>query len=223
VIIPLMSLCLCCWTMSNPTERITQWENMCQEAPDDMSWFSLGNAYKDADRLEDAVKAYGESIAINEDMSKAYQLQGQVLIQLDNPEEAGAVLTKGYAIAAKRGDVMPQKAIGVLLEEKLGLALPEVDASQAPVADVDPDDPNTIVDRRSGRPGQRLPDPPMRGPIGQFIFDNYTQDTWREWIGQGTKVINELRLDFSRPDHQKTYEDHMLEWLGIDANDLPTE
>ncbi|MCH6552183.1 MAG: hypothetical protein IH804_09245, partial [Planctomycetes bacterium] len=34
--------------------------------------------------------------------------------------------------------------------------------------------------------------------------------------GQGTKVINELRLDFSRPEDQNTYEQQMCEYLGID-------
>ena len=65
-----------------------------------------------------------------------------------------------------------------------------------------------------------MPDPPMRGPVGKFIFAHYSQETWREWIGQGTKVINELRLDFSRPDHQKVYEQHMVEWLGIDMAEV---
>jgi Fe-S cluster biosynthesis and repair protein YggX len=74
---------------------------------------------------------------------------------------------------------------------------------------------NVIIDRKSGKPGNKLPDPPMRGPIGGFIYDHFTQDTWREWIAMGTKVINELRLDLSRDEHAKAYEDHMLEWLGF--------
>ena len=31
-----------------------------------------------------------------------------------------------------------------------------------------------IVDRKTGQPGNRLPDPPMRGPIGKFIYDHFT-------------------------------------------------
>ena len=40
-------------------------------------------------------------------------------------------------------------------------------------------------------------------------------DAWEGWIAQGTKVINELRLDFSREEDQKVYEDYMVEFLSI--------
>lgn len=198
-------------------ERIAQWEKMTAEAPDDMAWFSLGNAYKDAERLDDAARAYGEAIKCNPTMSRAYQLQGQLLIQLGKNDEAKSLLTDGFAIAAGRGDVMPQKAIGALLE-KIGAPVPQIEAAEEPK--VDPDDPNSIIDRRTGKPGKRLPDPPMRGSLGQFIYENYTQETWREWIGQGTKVINELRLDFSNAQHRETYDAHMVEWLGVDMAEV---
>ena len=45
---------------------------------------------------------------------------------------------------------------------------------------------------------------------------NITTETWNDWIGQGTKVINELRLDFSREEDQDTFEQQMCEFLGID-------
>ena len=41
-------------------------------------------------------------------------------------------------------------------------------------------------------------------------------ETWADWIGQGTKVINELRLDLSSEESQDTYDRHMYEFLGID-------
>ena len=77
-----------------------------------------------------------------------------------------------------------------------------------------------MIIRSLGRPGKRLPDPPMRGPLGKFIYDHFTQETWREWIGMGTKVINELRLDFSNPEHQRLYDQHMMEWLGISQTEV---
>jgi Fe-S cluster biosynthesis and repair protein YggX len=196
----------------NLEARITQWEKMTREAPDDMSWFSLGSAYRDAGRLEDADAALTRALDLNPGMSRAYQLRGQLLIQLGREEQAGEILTRGYTVAAERGDVMPQRAIGSLLQ-KLGKPLPKVAAPAAPAQE--PLGPDALVDRKTGEPGRRLPDPPMRGPVGRFIFDHYTQETWRQWIGQGTKVINELRLDFSNENHQRLYDDHMMEWLGF--------
>lgn len=195
---------------TNLNVRIEQWEKMTREAPDDMSWFSLGNAYKDAERLKDAERAYGEAIKLNPGMSRAYQLRGQILIQLEKNAEAGELLTTGYKMAAERGDTMPQRAIGSLLQ-KLNLPLPA--AKTAEKQEVAPG--GDMVDRKTGNHGTKMPDAPMRGPLGKFILDHYTQQTWRDWIKQGTKVINELRLDFSNDAHQRTYEDQMIEWLGF--------
>ena len=199
-------------------DRINQWENMTQADPENaMGWFSLGNAYKDAGRKEEAVKAFARTIELDHGLSRAYQLLGQLYIELQQTDDAQRVLTQGYTTAASRGDVMPQRAMGSLLQ-KIGVPLPRV--AEAEVPQVDPNDPDAVLDRKTGRPGKRLPDPPMRGPIGQLIYDNYSQETWREWIGMGTKVINELRLDFSNLEHQKVYEQHMLEWLGITPEEI---
>lgn len=203
---------------TNTEERIAQWEQMAREAPDDMAYFSLGNAYKDAERLDDAQGAFAKAIELNPGMSRAYQLRGQVLIQMGRDGEAGPILTEGYKVAAERGDVMPQKAIGSLLE-KVGLPLPQVEDAAAKKQAVEASG-DTVLDRRTGQPQNRLPDPPMRGPVGKFIYDHFGQDTWREWIGQGTKVINELRLDFSNDQHQDVYEQYMLEWLQVTREEI---
>ena len=206
-------------TMADTEQRIAQWEQMAREAPDDMAFFSLGSAYRDADRFDDAAAAFAKAIELNAGMSRAYQLQGQVLIQLGREDEAAEVLTAGYRIAAERGDVMPQRAIGALLEEKLGRPLPEVTSAPAPPVDVETGR-DMVLDRRTGQPQPRLPDPPMRGPVGQFIYDHFGQITWQQWIGQGTKVINELRLDFSNEQHQQIYEQYMLEWLQVSPDEI---
>lgn len=203
---------------TNTEERIAQWEQMAREAPDDMAYFSLGNAYKDAERHDDAQGAFAKAIELNPGMSRAYQLRGQVLIQMGRDGEAGPILTEGYKIAAERGDVMPQKAIGSLLE-KLGLPVPQVQDAAVRKQEVEASG-ETVLDRRTGKPQPRLPDPPMRGPVGKFIFDHFGQDTWREWIGQGTKVINELRLDFSNDQHQDIYEQNMLDWLQVTREEI---
>lgn len=203
--------------MPSIDERIAQWEKMASEAPDDMAFFSLGNAYREAERYEDAAEAFSRAIEMNPDMSRAFQLRGQVLIKLDRKDDAAATLTEGYHVAARRGDVMPQKAIGALLE-KLGAPVPQVETAveEEPVAEGE----DTVLDRRTGRPQKRLDSPPMRGKLGQYIYDHFGQATWNEWIGQGTKVINELRLDFSNQAHQDTYDQYMLEWLGITTEDV---
>jgi len=197
-------------------QRIAQWENMVAEAPDGMSYFSLGNAYKEAGRAEEAARAFRKAIEHDPNLSRAYQLLGQLLVKDEADDQAREILTRGYTIAAEQGDVMPQRAMGSLLE-KIGAPVPEVETPQEEEVELGDD---AVLDRRSGKPGPRLPDPPMRGPLGRFIYDHYSQPTWQQWIGQGTKVINELRLDFSNVEHQHIYDLHMMEWLGFTQEEV---
>ena len=205
--------------MATIQERIQQWEQMAAAAPDDMAFFSLGNAYREAERYDDAVGAYTRAIELNNGMSRAYQFIGQCLIKLDRADSAADYLEQGYKTAAQRGDVMPQKAIASLLTEKLNRELPDISEIEAEKAEIEASG-DMILDRRTGSAQPKLPDPPMRGPVGEFIFENFGQDTWREWIRQGTKVINELRLDFSDPNQQDVYEKYMFEWLGISDEEI---
>src|SRR4051812_17371718 len=74
----------------------------------------------------------------------------------------------------------------------------------------------SFVCRRSGRPGTKMGRPPFKGPVGEWIAANIAKETFEEWIRQGTKVINEMRLDLSREQDEETYDTHMREYLGID-------
>jgi Fe-S cluster biosynthesis and repair protein YggX len=192
-------------------QRIAQFENMCAADPEnDMAHFSLAGAYAQVGRHADAAASYTRCFSLNPAMSKAYQLAAENLVKTGDTEAAASVATEGYVAAAERGDLLPKNAMGDLLKS-LGKPLPEVavEAAPAPAA-------GGFTCQRTGRQGSQLPRPPMKGPVGEWIHANISAETWRDWIGQGTKVINELRLDFSREEDQETYERHMREFLGID-------
>jgi Fe-S cluster biosynthesis and repair protein YggX len=130
-------------------------------------------------------------------------------------DKAVAFLEKGYVLAASKGDRMPQQAMAKLLEgigRKAPLLKEEAEAAERLR------DAGAFVCRRTGRPGTKMPSPPIRGAVGEWIGANISQETWRQWIGQGTKVINELRLDFTRDRDQEIYDQHMREYLGIDED-----
>ena len=192
--------------------RIAQFEKMAADDPaNDMAHFSLGSAYNQAGRYEDAAAAFLRCVSINPAMSKAYQLAGAALMAAQQTQRAGEVLTEGYKVAASRGDLMPKNAIAEMLQ-KLDLPVPEVEAKRSGPA---PD--GSFVCRRTGRPGTKMARPPFKGPIGEWIHANIARETFEQWIGQGTKVINELRLDMSRDEDAATYDKYMEEFLGIDA------
>jgi Fe-S cluster biosynthesis and repair protein YggX len=200
-------------------QRIAQFENMVRPEADpnnDMAWFSLAGAYADADRPKDAAKAYERCIQLNPGMSKAYQLAGQAYLKAGDEASAGRILEEGYKAAARKGDRMPQKVIGELLQQ-MGRPIPEVSAGPKPGASSDPAAvSNEFLCRRTGRPGTRMTRPPFKGPVGQWIAQNISKETFEEWVRQGTKVINEMRLDLSRDQDEQTYDAHMREFLGID-------
>jgi Fe-S cluster biosynthesis and repair protein YggX/predicted TPR repeat methyltransferase len=193
-------------------DRIAQFENMVREGADptnDMAWFSLAGAYAQASRHADAARAYRKCIELNPNFSKAYQLAGESLRAAGDTNAAVAILTEGHHVAAKKGDLMPKRAIAELLKS-LGAPVPE---NVTPVAVSAPSD---FIDRKTGRPGTRMSRPPFKGPIGQWIAQHISQETFEAWIRQGTKVINELRLDLSREQDEATYDAHMREYLGLD-------
>ncbi len=177
----------------------------------DMAWFSLGGAYRDAARLEDAARAFRRVVEINKGFSKAWQMLGQVLSDSGDKNAAVAALTEGYSIAASKGDRMPMKAMGELLTQ-LGAPIPVVESKKAGM-DAST---GTFMCRKSGRNGHQLPKPPFKGAVGKWIFENISAETWDEWIRQGTKVINELRLDLSRDEDSEKYDAYMREYVGID-------
>lgn len=194
-------------------ERIAQFEKMAREDDDnEMAHFSLGNAYSQAGRFVEAAASFERCIAINENLSKAYQLCGAAYLAEGLDDKAADMLTRGFTIAAMRGDLMPKKAMEELLQ-KLGKPVPDVN----PPPSSTPDAPaGSFVCKRTGRPGHQMDRQPFRGAVGQWIYDNISRETFDAWIRQGTKVINELRLDLSREEDAETYDAHMREYLGID-------
>ncbi len=188
--------------MNDLQDRIARFENMATADPtNDMAHFSLGSAYFDADRFVEAVTSFEACIDLNPSMTRAMELAGAAHIKLGNTEEARTHLLKGYEQAAERGERRVQDAIAEILKEA-SIEIPSVETTSSTAP--------------SGKP---LEEAPLPGAIGQWILAKIDSDTWNAWIGQGTKVINELRLDFSRTEDQKTYEGYMVEFLGI-PNDV---
>jgi len=201
--------------MSDLATRIAQFEKMAAADPtNDMAHFSLGRAYLDSGRFAEAAQSLERCVAINPEMSKAYELAGKAMLGAGWSDKAVATLEAGYVLATRKGDPMPQQAIAELLRSA-GREPPAVAASPSEQGRSGGD----FICRRTGRPGHRLDRPPFRGPMGQWIFENISRETWNTWIGQGTKVINEMRLDLSRERDAEIYDQQMREYLGIDVEE----
>ena len=191
-------------------QRIAQFEALAEEDPSDaMSWFSLANAYAEAGRPRDAATAYERTIAVNMNLSRAYQLAAEQYMALEDPARAVPLLREGFETSIRNGDLKVKDAI-LTHFETLGEEPPTDDT-------VNPEDvpEGSFLCQRSKRLGTQMPRAPFKGPVGDWIHENIAQETWREWIAQGTKVINELRLDLSNDADGETYDKYMREYLGI--------
>jgi Fe-S cluster biosynthesis and repair protein YggX len=68
---------------------------------------------------------------------------------------------------------------------------------------------------RCGRPSAKMPERPFKGQLGEKVWANVCQACWREWIGTGTKVINEMGLQLADPRAQQVYDEHMQDFLQL--------
>lgn len=197
----------------DPKQRIAQFEDLCREDPsNDMAWFSLAGAYREAGRHGSAADAYRRCVEANPDMTKAYQLGGASLIEAGLEDEAAELLTRGYEVASKRGDLMPKNAIGDLLDS-IGVPRPEVAEDRVPE--------NTQSDwncPQTGLPATPMARPPFRGAVGEWIQQNVSEETFKAWLVMGTNTINTFRLDLSNDEDAALYDDVMYRFFGLDPD-----
>jgi Fe-S cluster biosynthesis and repair protein YggX len=197
--------------MPTTQERIEQFKKMAADDPkNELGHFSLGRAYLDAGQYGEAVKSFEHALVLNNKLSKAYQLIAKALLAQNLKDEAIERLNQGVMLADERGDLLPRNEMVAMLKE-LGAPVPALKSSQRKIEVGE----GQVLDRRTGQPGTRLPRPPFKNKLGQLIYENVSAESWREWIGMGTKVINELRLPLSDPQAQKIFDEHMLEFLNL--------
>jgi len=98
----------------------------------------------------------------------------------------------------------------------------ETDATSAPAAAPDPDVP--MVDCvKFGKPKPRLPKPPLKGEVGQRIFDNVSHDAWRMWLEHSKMIVNEYRLDLMSEQGQKVWMSELEKYFWGEGSQLPPD
>ncbi|MBY0525133.1 MAG: Fe(2+)-trafficking protein [Gemmataceae bacterium] len=203
--------------MSQLQERIEQFRKMANDDPDnELGHFRLGQLLMENGQLEDAVKSFQRTLVLSPQFAKVFQLLGQCLIQLNRREEAVKLLTEGYVVADEHGHNMPRDEMGKMLVS-LGAKAPESKkATSAAGATGDGfhcQRPGCIA----GSHAHKLPKPPMNDDLGRRVCDSICADCWNDWLrNYSVKVINELRLDLSREDHQGQYDEYMRGFFGLE-------
>jgi Fe-S cluster biosynthesis and repair protein YggX len=191
--------------------RIEQFRKMAADDPNnEIGHFSLGRALLESGDAAEAAKSFQRVIALNPNISKAYQLLADAQLKQDQKDLAIETLKTGAHVASRRGDLMPKGEMLRKLSE-FGIEMPELAPKQAaqPVGE------GQVQCHRCGQVKPRMAHAPFSNAQGKLIYEKICADCWREWIGMGTKVINELRLPLSDPQAQKVFDQHMMEFLNL--------
>jgi Fe-S cluster biosynthesis and repair protein YggX len=198
--------------MPDHAERIERFKYMTEADPtNELGWFSLGRALLDAGQAQDAIQPLQRVIALNQNFSKAYALLGYAQRMAGDKGGAISTLTSGYRIAQERGDLMPRNDMASMLKE-LGAEIPETKVEELKPEDMKA---GKIKCSRCGRVAGKMAEQPFGGDLGAQIWGSVCGACFKEWIGQGTKVINELRLNLTEKAAQDVYDQHMKEFLNI--------
>jgi len=212
--------------------RIAQFEKMAADDPNnELGHFSLGRAYLEAQRFEEAAAALKRALDVNPQLSKAYDLLGEALERAGQADLAIEVLTRGVTVADERGDIKARDAMIDRLRAA-GADVPPLRAAAAARGGgaggtaagaaggmAGPAGGQTVEGfqcSRCGRPSGKHEKPPFKGAVGQKIMDHVCVSCFREWVMMGTKVINELGLVMANPRDQATYDSYMFEFLQLE-------
>jgi Fe-S cluster biosynthesis and repair protein YggX len=63
------------------------------------------------------------------------------------------------------------------------------------------------------REAEGLERPPHPGPLGRRIFENVSEEGWKQWLQRLATIINENKLSTADPGSIKVIEQHMLGFL----------
>jgi Fe-S cluster biosynthesis and repair protein YggX len=62
---------------------------------------------------------------------------------------------------------------------------------------------------------------PIKGELGQRIYDSISEEAWKLWIRQSTMIINEYRLNPADPQAQAILREQMERFLFGEGAEPP--
>ncbi len=77
--------------------------------------------------------------------------------------------------------------------------------------------------KKLGREAEGLDKPPIKGDLGQKVFENVSKEAWRMWLEHSKMIINEYRLDVSSPEGQRTWMMELEKFFFGEGSQLPPD
>ena len=74
-----------------------------------------------------------------------------------------------------------------------------------------------------GREAEAMEKPPIKGELGQRVFENVSKEAWQQWVKHQVMLINEYRLTPIEPAHRKRLEFEMEKFFFGEGSEAPKE
>jgi Fe-S cluster biosynthesis and repair protein YggX len=74
-----------------------------------------------------------------------------------------------------------------------------------------------------GREAEGLEKPPLKGPIGEKVFNNVSKQAWQQWLEHSKMLINEYRLDLVSESGQKIWFTEMDKYFWGEGSKAPEQ
>ena len=74
-----------------------------------------------------------------------------------------------------------------------------------------------------GREAEGLEKPPIKGELGQRVFENVSKDAWRMWLEHSKMLINEYRLDLISESGQRVWMTELEKYFFGEGATVPAE
>jgi Fe-S cluster biosynthesis and repair protein YggX len=56
-----------------------------------------------------------------------------------------------------------------------------------------------------GKEAEGLDRPPIKGELGQRVFEQVSKEAWKQWVAHSTMLVNEYRLELGTPEANRVW------------------
>lgn len=56
-----------------------------------------------------------------------------------------------------------------------------------------------------GKEAEGLDRPPIKGALGQRVFEQVSKEAWKQWVAHSTMLVNEYRLELGTPEASRVW------------------
>lgn len=74
-----------------------------------------------------------------------------------------------------------------------------------------------------GREAEGLEKPPIKGELGQRVYENVSKEAWRLWLEHSKMLINEYRIDLLSADGQRIWMTELEKFFFGEGAQLPPD